>query len=385
MKKAVQFGAGNIGRGFIGAVLSSAGYKVVFADVVADLLDRINSRKEYTVHIRDNQNSDITISNISAVNSGSSEAINEIADADIVTTAVGLGILRFVAPAIAKGLILRRKSGIEKPLNIIACENGLRATSRLKELVIGQLDPETEAWINGNVGFPDAAVDRIVPPVHCEIPLDVAVEEYFEWDVEKSAFAGDIPEIKGMTPVDNLEAYIERKLFTLNTGHSTAAYIGKMKGYKTINESIGDKQIYEIVKGAMQQSGEGLVKKFNFDHERHFAYIERILRRFCNPYLKDDVDRVGREPLRKLAGNDRLILPMVTAKGFGLPYDNLLLSIGAALHFNNPDDKQSVEMLETISELGLAAAVSKFTGIASKDSLIAEIVDAYGRIETLTK
>lgn len=383
MKKAIQFGAGNIGRGFIGAVLAGAGYEVVFADVVEDLLANINSRKEYTVHVTDSESYDIDIKGIRAVNSNSAEAVQEVVDAEVITTAVGLRILKFVAPAIAKGLVARKAAGNEAPLNVIACENGLRATSQLKELVFAQLDAETAAWAESHVGFPDAAVDRIVPPVRCEIPLDVAVEEYFEWDVERASFVGEIPQIPGMTPVDNLLAYVERKLFTLNTGHATAAYLGKLKGISTIGESIADPVIAPIVKAVMQQSGEGLVKKFGFDHDVHFAYIEKILKRFSNPFLRDECNRVGREPLRKLAPNDRLILPMMTAKGFGLPYDKILLAIGGALHFENPEDPQSVEMLASIAAEGLEATIVKYTGIEAGDPLIAEIVDAYHKVETI--
>ena len=383
MKTAIQFGAGNIGRGFIGEVLHLAGYKVVFADVVADLLAKINEQGEYTVHVMDTHSSDVPVVDICAVNSGSREAVEEIVNAEIITTAVGLRILKFVAPTIAKGLAARMEAGVEEPLNIIACENGLRATSQLRDLVFDQISDEVKEWSKTHVGFPDAAVDRIVPPVHSEKPLDVAVEEYFEWDVEASKFVGEIPDIEGMTPVDNLEAYIERKLFTLNTGHSTAAYIGFMKGYKTIGESIADPGIHAIVKEVMQQSGRGLIKKFGFDKEAHFAYIEKILERFQNPYLKDDVTRVGREPIRKLAPNDRLVLPALTAKGFGLPYDKILLAIGACLHFNNPEDKQSVQMMQDIRDLGFNAAVSKFTGISETDPLMTRIVNAYTAAERL--
>lgn len=378
--KAIQFGAGNIGRGFIGAVLSGAGYQVVFADVVADLLDNINKRKEYTVHVTDTRSEDIVIRNVRAVNSGSDEAVKEIASADIITTAVGLRILKFVAPAIAKGIKARKDAGVEAPLNIIACENGLKATSQLKDLTFALLDPETADWAGNHVGWPDAAVDRIVPPVHCEIPLDVAVEEYFEWDVERAGFVGPVPEIPGMTPVDNLEAYVERKLFTLNTGHCTAAYLGKLRGLGTIGEAVADPEVFATVKAAMQQSGEGLVRKFGFDHDAHFAYIEKILRRFSNPYLKDDVNRVGREPLRKLAPNDRLILPTMTARSFGLPYDKLLMAIGGALRFDNPEDPQSVEMLASIASEGVAATVVKYTGLEASDPLVGEIVSAYNAL-----
>lgn len=383
MKTAIQFGAGNIGRGFIGAVLSEAGYRVVFADVVEELLDTINTRGEYVVHVTDTESRDILIRNISAVNSASNAAVKAVVKAEIITTAVGLRILKFVAPTIAKGLAARKEAGVESPLNIVACENGLRATSQLKELVFNQIDPSLKEWAEAHVGWPDAAVDRIVPPVRCDMPLDVAVEDYFEWDVERSSFVGAIPEIPGMTPVDNLEAYVERKLFTLNTGHAAAAYLGKMKGLGTIGESIADPVILPIVREVMQQSGEGLVRKFGFDHSAHFAYIEKILRRFSNPYLKDDVLRVGREPIRKLAPNDRLILPVLTAKSFSLPYDKILLAIGAALHFNNPEDPQSVELLASIASEGLEATVVKYTGLIPTDPLVGEIVRAYKEVEKL--
>ncbi len=383
--KAIQFGAGNIGRGFIGAVLAEAGYEVIFADVVEDLLKQLNERKAYTVHVTDSNQYDIDIKGISAVNSGSDEAVQAVTEASIITTAVGLRILKFVAPTIAKGLEARRAKGIETPLNIIACENGIRATSQLKELVFSQIDADTAEWAKTHVGFPDAAVDRIVPPVRCEIPLDVAVEEYYEWDVEKSSFVGEIPAIKGMTVVDNLEAYLERKLFTLNTGHATAAYLGKIRGYQTINESIADPEIYAVVKAAMQQSGEGLVRKFGFDHDAHFAYIEKILKRFQNPYLQDECNRVGREPGRKLAPNDRIILPMLTAKGFGLPYDKLLLAAGGALRFDNPDDPQSVEIAQAISAEGLDATIVRLTGLEPSDPVVGEIKEAYDKVLAFAK
>lgn len=383
--KAIQFGAGNIGRGFIGAVLAEAGYEVIFADVVEDLLKQLNERKAYTVHVTDSNQYDIDIKGISAVNSGSDEAVQAATEASIITTAVGLRILKFVAPTIAKGLEARRAKGIETPLNIIACENGIRATSQLKELVFSQIDADTAEWAKTHVGFPDAAVDRIVPPVRCEIPLDVAVEEYYEWDVEKSSFVGEIPAIKGMTVVDNLEAYLERKLFTLNTGHATAAYLGKIRGYQTINESIADPEIYAVVKAAMQQSGEGLVRKFGFDHDAHFAYIEKILKRFQNPYLQDECNRVGREPGRKLAPNDRIILPMLTAKGFGLPYDKLLLAAGGALRFDNPDDPQSVEIAQAISAEGLDATIVRLTGLEPSDPVVGEIKEAYDKVLAFAK
>ena len=381
MKRAIQFGAGNIGRGFIGAVLSEAGYHVVFADVNMEVIDRINKDGAYTVHIMDVESRDVRISNISGVDSGGGEIVDEIVRAEIITTAVGLRILPFIAPAIAKGIAARRAAGVGEPLNVIACENGIRATSQLREEVYKHLSAEEAAWCDAHVGFADCSVDRIVPPVRSENPIDVVVENFYEWNVEEKSFAGGAPHIEGMNLADNLLAYIERKLFTLNTGHAITAYLGRMKGLATIDESIADPSIFAIVKEAMQQSGQALVEKFGFDRDAHFKYIDKIIGRFKNPYLKDDVTRVGREPLRKLSSTDRLGKPMMTAREYGLPCDKLLLGIGAALHYNNPEDPQSVKMQELIAAKGLRQAVSEITSIPATDPVIEEIAAATAEVE----
>jgi mannitol-1-phosphate 5-dehydrogenase len=385
MKRAIQFGAGNIGRGFIGAVLSQAGYHVVFADVNMEIIDRINHDGNYTVHIMDVESRDLHISDISGVNSGSDDIVAEIVKAELITTAVGLRILPYIAPAIAKGIAARRVASVEAPLNIVACENGIRATSQLKEEVYKHLSADDAAWSATHVGFADCSVDRIVPPVRSENPIDVVVENFYEWNVEEKSFVGGAPHIEGMNLADNLLAYIERKLFTLNTGHAITAYLGRMKGLKTIDESIADATIFAIVKEAMQQSGMALVKKFGFDKEAHFKYIDKIIGRFKNPYLKDDVTRVGREPLRKLSSSDRLIKPMLTAREYGLPCDKLLLGIGAALHYNNPEDPQSVKMQELIAAKGLRQAVAEIASIASTDPVIDEIATATADVERVVR
>lgn len=377
MKQAIQFGAGNIGRGFIGAVLEQAGYHVVFADVNQTVIDKINEDKRYTVHIMDVECRDLVIENISAVNSTTDAVVGEIVKSDILTTAVGVGILPRIAPAIARGIVARMEAGIEKPLNIIACENAVRASSQLREHVTALLTDEQKEYCGKWVGFPDCSVDRIVPPVRSENPIDVVVEAYYEWNVEQKAFVGGAPHIEGMNLADNLTAYIERKLFTLNTGHAITAYLGSLRGIPTIDKSIADEQISAIVRGAMQESGLGLIHKFGFDHDAHFKYIEKIIGRFRNPYLNDDVTRVGREPLRKLSASDRLIKPLLTAREYGVETPNLLLGIGAALRYDNPEDAQSVKMQAEIAEKGIRSAAAGFTGLNEDNPVLDEIVMAY--------
>lgn len=110
--------------------------------------------------------------------------------------------------------------------------------------------------------------------------LDVGVEDFFECVVEGPSLVHPIPDIKGWRVVDALKKYNERKLFTLNTGHAIAAYLGMLRGKKTIDEAIEDKEIHDIVYGALRESGQALVKKHGFTQRQHLFYINKMMVRY---------------------------------------------------------------------------------------------------------
>lgn len=377
MKQAIQIGAGSIGRGFMGAILERSGWHVTFADVVDSLIDAINTQKHYTVHILDQECYDWEITNISAVNSAGPDIAPAIAQCDLITTAVGPMVLPIIAVTIAEGIRARIAAGNTEPMNIICCENGIRTTTRLKNETFKHLSEEEIAFCDEHIGFADCAVDRICPKPPFDNPLDAAVEEYSEWDVERSAWKGPLIEVDGLTYTDNLMAFLERKLFTLNSGHAVCAYLGSFRGYETILESVRDDAIGRIVYKSMQESGEGLIRKFGFDPDTHHAYVDRTLRRFQNPQLRDEVMRVGREPIRKLAPDDRLIKPLLTAMSYDLPVDHLVYGAAGALCFRCDDDPQSIEMLEKIKSEGVEKALSEFTGLEEGSELHNRILLVY--------
>ncbi len=162
--KALHFGAGNIGRGFIGKLLADAGIQLTFADVNQVVLDALNARHSYQVHVVGETEQVDTVSGVNAVSSIGDDVVDLIAQVDLVTTAVGPVVLERIAPAIAKGLVKRKEQGNESPLNIIACENMVRGTTQLKGHVMNALPEDAKAWVEEHVGFVDSAVDRIVPP-----------------------------------------------------------------------------------------------------------------------------------------------------------------------------------------------------------------------------
>ncbi len=383
MKKSIQFGAGNIGRGFIGALLRQSGYEVLFADINTEMIDALNERGGYTVFITDHEPECFEIDHITAINTSDPLLVEKVSESDIITTAVGLAILPKIVPVIARGIEGRAACDKEAFLNIIACENGVRATSQLKRAVLPLLSDKGQHYCDQWVGFVDCSVDRIVPPVHTDRVADVCVERFHEWNVDNSQIKGTF-DVEGVNRVDDLSSYIERKLFTLNTGHAIIAYLGYLKGYETIDQSIADHEILMITRAAMHESGAALARKFGLDIDEHVAYCEKIINRFRNVYLNDVVTRVGRDPMRKLSAGDRFISPLTTAYQHGLPIDNLLLGIGAALHFDIAGDQQSARMQGMIREEGLANAIEKITGIALSSPLNKQMVKAYEEISAFS-
>ncbi|KXZ12616.1 mannitol-1-phosphate 5-dehydrogenase [Bacillus nakamurai] len=361
---ALHFGAGNIGRGFIGALLHQSGYEVVFADVNETMISLLNEKREYTVELADGGRKTEKIGPVSAINSAvqEEELYRLINDAAIITTAVGPGVLKFIAPSIAEGLKRRTAS---QPLNIIACENMIGGSSFLKKEVYKHLSEAEQEKVSRAVGFPDSAVDRIVPIQHHEDPLKVSVEPFFEWVIDKTGFNGEPPVIEGALFVDELTPFIERKLYTVNTGHAVTAYVGYQRGLKTVKDAIDHPEICRVVHAALSETGEYLVKTYGFKPADHEQYIKKIIGRFENEYITDDVTRVARSPLRKLGPNDRLVGP---AKKIKEP-NALAEGIAAALRFDYKDDPEAAELQKLIAEKGTSGVLQDVCGIQPHEPL----------------
>ncbi|EHD0096297.1 mannitol-1-phosphate 5-dehydrogenase [Vibrio vulnificus] len=382
MKNAVHFGAGNIGRGFIGKLLADANVSVTFADVDAPLVDQLSHKQEYKVKVVGSKCQIDTVTHITAVNSASEEVIDRIVKTDLVTTAVGPNVLDIIAKTIAQGIAKRFAAGNLAPLNIIACENMVRGTTHLKGEVYKHLDASLHAQTDEFVGFVDSAVDRIVPPAEAanDDPLEVTVESFSEWIVDEQQFKGEVPSIAGMEKTHNLMAFVERKLFTLNTGHCITAYLGCLQGHRTIREAIENPVIRDQVKQAMMESGEVLIRRYGFEREMHQAYIEKILGRFANPFLVDEVDRVGRQPIRKLGMNDRLIKPLLGTIEFDTANQHLLKGIAAALKYQNDSDPQAVELQRSLQQVGVKKTLAKYTSLAEDSVEVAKIETLYNQL-----
>ena len=367
--RAVHFGAGNIGRGFVGLLLHEGGYEVVFADVNAELIDAIAAADSYTVHEVGDGAKDTVVTGFRAINSATDEEalVQEIATADVVTTAVGPTILRFVAPVIARGIAARPADAA--PLAVMACENAINATDLLATEVRQAVGDEAWASLSTRAVFANTAVDRIVPGQPAGQGIDVTVETFYEWAIETPAFNGSLPSIPGAHFVEELAPYIERKLFTVNTGHASVAYFGARASIATIAEALAEPSIAVAVGAVLEETSALLVAKHGLDVDAQREYRETILRRFANVHLPDTVERVGRQPLRKLSRTERFIGPAAELAERGMAHGALVSAIGAALEFDVADDEQSVHLQAKLHELAPGTFVEEVTGLAPEHPL----------------
>lgn len=371
--KAVHFGAGNIGRGFIGLLLHQAGFDVVFADVAEGLIAQLRASDSYTVHAVGENPEDITVSGYTAVNSAHEpdELTRQIAEADVTTTAVGAHILRFIAPAIAAGIAARPADA--PPLAVMACENAINATDILRAEVEKAYEGEDLAR---RAVFANTAVDRIVPAQDPNAGLDVTVGSFCEWVVERTPFHGAEPEIPGATYVDDLSPYIERKLFTLNTGHAATAWYGWAAGHQTIAAAIEDPSIRARVEALLAETSALLVAVHDFDPAVQKAYVDKTLSRFANPYLPDPPVRVGRSPLRKLSRDERIVGPAAALAERGMDHTALLKAFAAALAFTPEGDEEVTRLQGLLLRDDADAATAEITGLAPEHPLWAEAREA---------
>jgi mannitol-1-phosphate 5-dehydrogenase len=374
MKKAVQFGAGNIGRGFIGQLLFQSGYETTFIDVNDEVISAINQIGSYTINIVGERPSSLKVQNIGAIDAKDTKAAAiELASADIAVTAVGNSVLEKIAPLIADGLVERKKKNIDKPLNIIICENLLGASRIFRKYVMESLDKTMRDYAKENLGLVESVVSRMVPVVPQGIsekdPLYVAVEEYCTLPVDRKGFIGEIPDINGMVPCEDIAAYEERKIYTHNAGHSICAYLGYQKGYEFIWEALEDKEIYSVVTGALRETGEALIEKHDFNSQKHYEHVDDLLYRFANKALGDTVCRVGRDPIRKLGLNDRLIGSAKLVSGYDIEPVNICKGIAAAMKYDCSEDPSACQLSNSIKQNGIDWVFKNICKINPQDKI----------------
>ncbi len=383
MRKALVFGAGSIGRGFIGELFHRSGYELVFVEVDKRLVAALNAARRYPVRVvSDLGASEYFVGPARAVDGSDRAAVaREIIDADVAATAVGAAALPAAAANLAAGLERRWAAGISAPLDVILCENLADAGRAFRSMVAASLGREED--LAGRVGFVRASVGRMVPVMTDEMregnALRVWVEPYDRLPVDAEAFAGPVPPIRNLEPVAPFELYMRRKLFIHNLGHAIAAYEGAFAGCRFVWEAVAGGQPLAAARAAMNESAAAIAAEHGVDPAPLLGHAEDLLKRFANKALGDTVERVGRDLQRKLAPGDRILGARALCAAHGLPRRAILEGLAAALRF---DDPASTLVKDLVAAEGPRAALVRVCGLAEGDpdlDYAAERYEARGR------
>ena len=365
MKKFIMYGAGNIGRGFIGPLFSKSGYSVGFIDINQQVISKLNEDNSYPVNVvTSNENVEHIIKNVYGIDGTNLDLVaSEIAMADVMATAIGVNVLKFIAKPIALGLKKRFEEGA-KPLNIIICENMIGADGYLKGLIKDQI-PEYSKEIDEKIGFVEASIGRMVPALPEEKKqgnfLRVAVEPYDILPIDKDALKGEISDVKNIYPFSPFNLFIQRKLFMHNLSHATCAYLGYLKNYEYVYEAVNDYEIRYVAYRALTQSALALSIENKVDIKILLEHAENLLYRFQNVALGDTIERVGKDTIRKLSENDRLIGALNLCEKHGVSSNILCVAIASAMFFNVGSDERSVELCAFAKENGAKKTLEKYS------------------------
>jgi mannitol-1-phosphate 5-dehydrogenase len=386
-RSAVIFGAGNVGRGFLGHLLSQSGYALTFVDIDERIIQAINARGAYTLRLADDERrEDLQIGPARGIHVSDTAAIAQaVAVADIGVTAVGARALPHIAPLLAAGLAERARHRPQAPLNFIICENLKGADAILRDLVRAHLPSNLHAYLSERVGFVMAVIARMetLPPpdVRAADPTLIIAEPYWHLPVDRAGFVGPIPSIVGLEPRDRFHAWVDWKLYIHNAGHAVLAYLGHRRGHTLGYQALADPAVRPWCERAMRESSQALTAEHGFDPAELESHVADLLRRFANRGLGDPIARLARDPLRKLAPSDRLIGAASLCLRHGVYPDALAWGAAAALTFDDAEDPSAVELQRRLRDEGLERVLSEVCGVHPTDELGALIAARYWRLQ----
>ncbi|GMW02519.1 MAG: mannitol-1-phosphate 5-dehydrogenase [Candidatus Hydrogenedentota bacterium] len=378
MKQAVHFGAGNIGRGFLGQLYFESGYHTTFIDVSDDLVEGLNKHGGYPLRIVGDDIREVSIGECSAIHGRDFDAVAAaLAQTDLASTAVGQAALPHIAPLIARGIQRRFSDDRAAPLNVIICENLLDAANVVRQMIRAHLPEAWHATLDSHVGLVEASIGRMVPIMtmeqRAESPLLVCVEPYCELPVDANGFKGDIPPLNHLKPQENFTAYVERKLFVHNAGHACAAYLGYLRGHEYIWQAMGDGAVRREVEKAMHESCLGLHARHGMDLSALTEHAADLIHRFQNKALGDQVLRVAADPVRKLGPKDRLIGACHMCLDQNVEPRSLAFAAAAAMRYDPPSDK-AAEMVQRIFHESHMDGVMREVCRVSADSPLGRLI-----------
>ena len=328
---AVVIGAGNVGLGVMAEQLRAAGRSVVMVTRTQRDADRIVGGGVRVRHAGGRTNHEFVLRGLGAVAVTETRSVRALlGQASVVVVAVGPGHAVESAPLLAEALMARRT-----PVNVLVCDNRRHAAADLRAMVAEHGDDRVLQH-----GYVGALVDRIVTrreqPDGSRVLLTEPQGTVY---LDAPSVRAPLEAVGQLRLVENFQAYVLRKLFVFSAGHAASAYLGGMRGHVRIFDALHDGDVVAVVRAAMREGQAGLSAFFGARFSGGAEAVDDSLRRYAAPHLDDTVERVGRDPLRKLGAADRICGAARLAMAAGVPTPALALVTAAALRQGQHDPR----------------------------------------------
>jgi mannitol-1-phosphate 5-dehydrogenase len=379
MKKEVLIiGAGKIGRGFVAQLFYNSGYKLWFLDASKEVVQLLNREKKYRIDIA-KEGGDFTeyVEVEGAFSLDDKDNVSTILfDLDIIVTCVGAGNIDKVTRFIKEILISTKR---EKILNWIICENANNPAKKIRDILLENPDTRFSEFVTSKLGLIETQVLRTGMLANQEViakePLALRMQDWWTLPLDRDAFIGPIPDVKGFVPKTNFSNELVRKLYTFNGTNGPIAYIGWANGYNILHESA--LAFPEYFKEIQDESAFGMIREFGLDENEQREFMALAMKKYTDPTINDKIERNANDSRRKVAKDERLLGPALLCSKFGRKPSAYAKAIAAAYYYNGSTDEGTQQVQQTITQQGIEEAVKKYSSIDESFDLYHLIVESY--------
>ena len=367
MNNVIILGAGRIGRGFLARLLHEDGREPVFFAATDATVQRLHG-KTYEIHVLGAEEKNVLETEVQAFSVKDTEALaSQWARTELIFTACGGKNLEALGGELAKAFQLLRSMGKAHVSNIVTCENWKAPEKVLKEAICGHLTQEERADFERLTGVTESAVmcsgTGASEPSALHYPMDTWVEDVLYLPVNAKGMKGELPQLSCIEFLPDFGSLLRQKLYTRNTSIATIGYLGRLKGLTYVAEAAADPEIAPILDELYREVSEILVQSLGIDREKQRVFAKRADAKNRNPLIIDPLTRIGRDPIRKLSPEDRLIGPLREGAALGLSTDAIALGCAAALYYEDPEDEAACRLAELRREKGTDYILKEICGL----------------------
>ncbi len=365
----IIWGAGRIGRGFVADIFNHEPWHTAFVDIDKTLIDSLNRAKKYTIHKATKDGISVTTveNGFTAIHTDETDTLKEffLTENLMLDIAVHAPKLPEVADQVAPFIEYRAENAPHLPMDIMMNVNMASPDERFISLLEERLSENALSYFKEKVGVTGIFAMCISPVAPESIlktdPLALWNNGFHEQAIDKNRLKGALPSLPRLRLTDDVVKEETRKLYTLNMAHALICYLGLKKGLETSFDAVNDPEIRKTLISALEESSFGLIGEYGFSDEEMTLWRKTIIGLLENPYIKDDLQRLGADTKRKLGAYDRLVGPARLCVKYGRAPRALSKAIRAGFDYENDD-----EGTKTVRECVMTSGAQKAAEIYSK-------------------